>query len=37
MATVHHLGFVWIIHEGHLIVFITVQNMVAIDLVLSKI
>ena len=36
MAAVRHLGFVVCvrtIHEGHLVVFIAVQNLVAIDAV----
>jgi len=38
MATVRHLGFVmrvWITHEGHLMVFITMQNLVGIDTAVS--
>jgi len=41
MAAVCHVGFVWghiwTTHEGKLVVFITVQNLVAIDAVVSKI
>jgi len=36
MAAVRHLGFVmcvWTTHEGHLVVFIIVQNLVGIDAV----
>jgi len=36
MATVRHLGFVMCVratHEGHLVVFIAVQNLVGIDAV----
>jgi len=36
MAAVRHLGFVMCVrntHEGHLSVFITVQNLVGIDVV----
>jgi len=40
MATVRHLGFVismfvWTTHEEYLVVFITVQNFVGIDAVVS--
>jgi len=41
VAAVHYLGFVWgpiwTTREGYLVVFITVQNVVAIDVVVSKI
>jgi len=36
MAAIRHLGFVmriWTTREGHLVVFITVQNLVGIDAV----
>ena len=36
MAAVRHLGFVMCVgttHKGHLVVFITVQNLVGIDAV----
>jgi len=37
MAAFRHLGFVmrvfWTAHEAHLVVFITVQNLVGIDAV----
>ena len=36
MAAVRHLGFVvcvWTTHEGHLVVFIAVQNLVGIEAV----
>jgi len=39
MAAVRHLGFFdapfWTTHEGHLAVFIAVQNFVGIDAVVS--
>jgi len=38
ITAVHRLGFVmrvWTTHEGHLVVFITVQNLVGIDAVIS--
>ena len=38
MDAVHHLGFVgrvWTIHERHLEVFITLQNLAGIDAVVS--
>ena len=38
ITAVHRLGFVmrvWTTHEGHLVVFITVQNLVGIDVVVS--
>ena len=31
------LGHIWTTHEGYLVVFITVQNLIAIDAVVSKI
>ena len=40
MAAVRHLGFVMHVsgpHEGHLVVFITVQNLVGIDAVVLMI
>ena len=40
MAAVRHLGFVMRVgttHEGHLVVFITVQNLVGIGAVVLKI
>jgi len=41
LAAVHHLGFVMRvfgppIHEGHLVVFITMQNLVGIDSIICK-
>jgi len=36
MAAVRHLGFFmgdWTTHEGRLVIFITMQNLVAIDAV----
>ena len=39
MAAVRHLGIycarVWITHEGHLVVFVTVQNLAGIDALVS--
>ena len=31
------LGYIWTTHHGYLVVFITVQNLVAIDAVILKI
>jgi len=35
MATVHHLEHVWTTHEQYLVLFISVENFIGIDAVVT--